>query len=127
MCSTVSIIHQAPYYYAAVCPHQSRLAPFQPPTELVLGVKRPVLEAGHVPSSSVEVKNELNFTSKSHMPYGVRSDGCFTFSLLWTLCIFSLKKETVSFCETFAISLDDRQCPQQWSGQQISYQKAPCV
>jgi len=99
--------------YAAVCPHQSRLAPLQPSTELVLGVKRPVREAGHVPSSSVEVKNELNFTSTPHMPYGVRSDGGFTFSLLWTLCIFSMKKDTVSFCETFAISLDGRQCPQQ--------------
>jgi hypothetical protein len=43
-------------YFAAVCPHESRLAPAQPLTELVLGIKRPVREAGHLPSSSVTVK-----------------------------------------------------------------------
>jgi hypothetical protein len=87
---------------AAVCPHEFRLAPIQPSTKLVLGVKRPAREAGHLPS--VKVKNELKFTSTPHMHYGVKSDDGFTFSLFWTLCIFSLKKETVSFCETFAIS-----------------------
>jgi hypothetical protein len=54
----------------AVCPHES--AGFcQPSTKLVLGVKRPVREVGHIPSSSVKVKNELNFTSTPHMRYGV--------------------------------------------------------
>ena len=42
---------------AAVCPHESRLAPIQPSTKLVLGVKRPAREPGHLPSSSVKVKN----------------------------------------------------------------------
>ena len=98
---------------AALCPHESWLAPIEPSTKLVLGVKRPVREAGHLSSSSVKVKNELNFTSTPHMRYGVKSDDGFTFSLCWILCIFFLKKETVSFCETFAISPDDRQCPKQ--------------
>ena len=71
------------------------LGPFQPSTKLVLGVKRLVREAGHIPSYSVKVKNDLNFTSTPHMRYGVKSDDGFTFSFFWTLCIFSLKKKIV--------------------------------
>jgi hypothetical protein len=80
---------------AAVCPHESRLAPMEPSTKLVLWLKQLVRDAGHLPSSNVKVKNELNFTSTPHMRYGVKSDDGFTFSLYWILCIFFLKKETV--------------------------------
>jgi hypothetical protein len=66
---------------AVVCPHESQLAPIQPSTKLLLGVKWPVLEAGHLPSSSVKVKNELNFTFTPHIRYGVKSDDDFTSSL----------------------------------------------
>jgi hypothetical protein len=70
---------------AAVCPHESLLAPVQPSTKLVLVVKRSVREAGHLPSSSVKIKNELNFTSTPHMRHVVKSDDGFTVSFVHLL------------------------------------------
>lgn len=73
---------------AAVCPHESRLASNQPSTKLVLGLKRPVREAGNINSSSVRVKNELNFTSTPHMRYGVKRWWLYLFLVLDFVYLF---------------------------------------